>query len=94
MTVNKEDIIEDLNKIKDIVILADTEGGKQLVSLLVEDIVSNIDGLLNERHTASHTQLISMICDLKARLDMVRIITRAEHNEKFLKELLEETLAQ
>lgn len=94
MKASKEEIIEDLNKVKDLVILADTEGGKRLIEGLTIDIVADIDRLVDDRYALSHTDFITLACDVKAKLDIVRALKRAGKNEKFLKELLEETLAQ
>lgn len=88
----EEEIIEDIKKVTDLVTVANSPGGKQLVAVMVEDIVSNIEGLLAGRYTMTHMELVTSICDIKAKLDVVRVINRAESNEDFLKGLLAETL--
>lgn len=94
MTVNKEEVIEDLNKIKDIVILSETEGGKRLIETLTTDIIQDIERLIEGRMTFTHLdQFVSITCDIKAKLDVIRVLKRAKKNETFLKELLEDTLA-
>lgn len=94
MTVNKEDVIEDLNKIKDIVILSQTEGGKQFLKALTDDIVSIVNDIVTNREELTHLQFISKACDIKAKLEVARAIKKAPANEKFLKELLEDVIAQ
>jgi hypothetical protein len=94
MKVNKDEVIEDLNKIKDIVILSQTEAGKQFLSALTEDIIATINDMVVNREQLTHMQFISKACDIKAKLEIARAIKKAPANEKFLKELLEETLAQ
>lgn len=88
----EEEIIEDLKKVTDLVTVANSPGGKQLVAVMMEDIISNIEGLLAGRYTMTHMELVTSICDVKAKLDVVRVINRAESNEDFLKGLLAETL--
>jgi hypothetical protein len=83
---------EDINKVKDLVILADTEGGKVLIKTLTDDIISDIDRFVNYRSALSQFEFNSLACDIKAKLDVVRVLKRAQNNEKFLKELLEDTL--
>lgn len=88
----EEEIIEDLKKVTDLVTVANSPGGKQLVAVMMEDIISNIEALLAGRYTMTHMELVTSICDVKAKLDVVRVINRAESNEDFLKGLLAETL--
>lgn len=92
MKVDKEEVIEDLNKIKDIVILSQTEGGKQFLKALTDDIVSIVNDIVTNREDLTHLQFISKACDIKAKLEVARAIKKAPANEKFLKELLEDTL--
>ena len=89
-----EEIKEDLGKIKDLNILGETEGGKQLISTLMTDVVSSIDDLVSSRETLSHQGFIAIAWDIKTRLDVIRSITRAKKNKEFLEELLKEALAQ
>ena len=88
----KEDIIEDLDKVKDLVILADTEGGKRLIETLTEDIISSMENIIDNRHVYKQEQFVSVACDIKAKLDVVKVLKKAKENEKFLKELLQEAL--
>lgn len=88
----EEEIVEDLKKVTDLVTVANSPGGKQLVAVMMEDIISNIEALLAGRYTMTHMELVTSICDVKAKLDVVRVINRAESNEDFLKGLLAETL--
>lgn len=88
----EEEIVEDLKKVTDLVTVANSPGGKQLVAVMMEDIISNIEALLAGRYTMTHMEIVTSICDVKAKLDVVRVINRAESNEDFLKGLLAETL--
>jgi len=92
MKVNKDEVIEDLNKIKDIVILANTAGGKELIDTLVVDIVADITKIVEGRELLTHNQYITIASDIKAKLDVVKVLKKAPANEKFLKGLLEELL--
>lgn len=90
----KEIIEEDLKAIKDIVILSDTKGGQELVKGLTKDIVATLDSLADNRATLSLQEFVSLASDIKSKLDVVRVITRAKGNETFLKEELTEALKQ
>lgn len=92
MSVNKLEVIDDLNKIKDLVILADTEGGKRLIETLTEDIISSVENIIDNRHVYKQEQFVSIACDIKAKLDVVKVLKKAKENEKFLKELLQDAL--
>lgn len=92
--VKIEELKEDLSKIKDLNILGDTAGGKELVKVLVTDIITSIDDLVSNRETLSHQGFIAIACDIKTRLDVVRSITRAKKNKIFLEELLKEALQE
>lgn len=89
-----EEVTEDLKKIKDLTILNDTPGGKQLTSALTTDIISSIDQIIDGRSTLTLQEFIAIACDIKARLDVVRSIKRSKKNEQFLEELLADLLAQ
>jgi len=92
MTPNKKEVIEDLNKIKDVVILAETAGGKELADTLVVDIVADIVKIVEGREFLTHYQYITMASDIKAKLDVLKVLKKAPANEAYLKELLKEIL--
>jgi len=90
----KEEIQEDLKKIKDIVILSETEGGKALKTGLLKDIVDCVDNFVDNRDKLTHQEFIALACDIKSKLDVLRVLTRAKKNEKFLMEELKATLQE
>lgn len=95
MSKNKiEEIKEDLHTVQDLVVLSETKGGKQLINGLTEDILSSIEGMVNQRETLTIQGFVSFACDIKTKLDVVRAIKNAKTNENLLKELLNEVMAQ
>lgn len=69
-----------------------SEGGKILVDALVSDIFSAIDSLANNVQTLTHIEMVAIICKLKERLDIVKVLTGAKSHKEVCEELLEEEL--
>lgn len=84
-----EEIKEDLGKIKDIVVLAETKGGKVLVQSLVDDIISIVDVLCSKHKTLTLQEFTGLSAELKTKVDMAKVISNAKSNANFLKDLLE-----
>ena len=81
-----EDLKEQKSQLHAIKALGDTEGGKALVSLLVEDTVSCIHKLLpNEDNTA-------LVVKMHTNMELCGTILGAEANEEHLDELIKEAL--
>ncbi len=57
--------------------VANSEGGKVLITTHMSDVVSIVDALGAHYGTYSHAQLMSMCAEMKTKLDMVRTLTRA-----------------
>lgn len=89
-----EEIKKDLQSVVDLSVIAELEGGKQLIKGLTTDILSSIEGIVAGRDTYTLQQFIASACDIKTRLDMVRSITRAKDNKIFLEKELKEALAE
>lgn len=87
-----QEIKEDLETIQDMVVLGQTKGGKQLVKSLVKDVVSIIDTLCSQHRTLTEKEMIGLCAEMKSKIDVARVIDRAEGNANYLKELLEEAL--
>lgn len=94
MTINKEELQKELDEVKKLDVLADSEGGKLLVKALLTDIVNGIDSLTMSFSTATHIELISNIAKIKERLNIVRSLTRAKKNKEFLSDELRDLLEQ
>lgn len=87
-----EKLQDDLDNLKKLDVIADSEGGKVLIETLTKDIVSSIDSLCSNFQTASHIELIAVIAKIKERLNIIRVLTRAKENKEFLSKEIKEML--
>ena len=90
----EEELKDDIKKIKDVVVLGETKGGKQLMDGLTKDIISSIENLTDNRATLTLQEFVSLASDIKTKLDVVRVITRAKKNDQFLQTELKEALEE
>ena len=90
--INKDQTPPELKERKDqlhlIKAVGDTPGGKELVSLLLEDVVGSVHRLIGGADTTKE------ISDMRARLELVQLIRSAEENEKHLDTLIKEALSE
>lgn len=89
-----KDIADDLDKVAALSALTDTEGGKVLVESLIKDIMSDLDRISSGYKTLTNQEFIGIGASLKTNIDMVRVLSRAKENKKFLEELLEKELQE
>lgn len=87
-----EEIKEDLGAAKDLSTQALTPGGKALIKALSTDIISSIETLTTNRGTLTLQEFIAIACDIKARLDVARAMSKAKKNKQLLEEILKEAL--
>jgi len=73
---------------KDMEILASSKGGQILVSNLLKDIIATMETLGNKYTELSHTEFIAYSAGIKEKMDLIRVLTRAEKNREFLDEEL------
>jgi len=90
----KKEIEKDLDAVATISALSDMAGGKLLVKNLVIDIVSCVDTLCSKHKTLTMQEFISLCAEMKTKVDMTRVITRARKNKKYLETLLAEALKE
>ena len=84
-----QDLVEQAEALHEIKALYDQPGGKQLVSLLLKDVVSTVHLLANGN------QERDMLCErLKANLNLARLLIKAEENEQHLDDLIADALAE
>lgn len=94
---NQEKIAEvkkDLQAVTDLSVIAELDGGKQLLKGLTIDIISAVESIVAGRDSFTLQQFIATACDIKTRLDIVRSITRAKDNKTFLEKELKDALAE
>ena len=81
-------LAEEKEQLHSIKALGDTDGGKALVSLLVTDIVGSMHHLINGSDHVQH------IAEMKARMELAKLIINAEASEEHLDTLIEEALRE
>ncbi len=91
-TLDPEEIKKDIEQVEDIVVLADSKGGKKLLDSLTEDITNTLNKLCDSFGSMSDKELVSHLSFIKANLDLARVISKAKSNKKYLEELLTEAL--
>lgn len=92
---NKIDSIRlDLSRASDLALLAQSEGGQELVRALLDDIATAIDLLGMSAATATHVQMIELAVKLRERVALYRVLEGAEYNQSFLITVLKESLVK
>ena len=66
-------------------VVGDTEGGKALIDYLVGQIMGTI-------HRLANSDADPLCAHLQANMNLLRVLLKAEDNEKMLDEVLEEAL--
>lgn len=89
-TNNKEEIEKDLQDILAINILSESEGGKLLIKGLKADIVSLVEIMVEKRNIFNLQEYTATACDIKSKLDVVKVLNKSKSNREFLEELLKE----
>lgn len=72
--------------------LHDSEGGQILIDGLVSDVIGAMESLMINVSDLSHIQLVSLICKMKERVDLIKVITGAKARKNTYKDLLTEEL--
>lgn len=88
------DLAEQFDTNHELKALADTEGGKQLVELLLKDVVATVGNIAGNRAKWSLAEFQAAGADLDTKLNLLRVITRAKENEQFLDEMIADALAE
>lgn len=89
-----EEMQKDLKKFSSLEAVSLSEGGKILIESLIVDIVNSVDTLGNRYGDMSIQQFVSICAEMKSKLDLVRVLTRAKKNKLDLKDLIAETLQE
>ena len=88
------DLAEQADKLQDIKALGDTNGGKELVKLLLTDVVNNVRKLSNNYSSYTQQEFIAACATMKANTDLAKLITSAEGNLEYLDEEIARLLAE
>jgi len=84
------DTEEELNKVKSIIILGNSDGGKVLKDKLNSDIDGIISTLTHIYQSATHIELISLLSDLNAKKQLLATLEGAKESEEILKQELKQ----
>lgn len=87
-----KDISDDLKKVSAIEALSTSEGGIVLIKGLAQDVITDLNKLSSNFSTYTLQEFIGIGASLKTNIEMIRVLSKANSNKKFLEELLEETL--
>lgn len=85
-----QDLVNEADKLHDIKALYDTDGGKQIVQLLLKDVVSTVHTITN----AEPEKMPQLAERLKANLNLVKLFVKAGENEEHLDNLIADALAE
>ena len=88
------DIAEQADQLQELKALYDTDGGKVLVKLLVQDAINSVHMLRGSYRTATHTELITMIAALDAHLSTAQLLLSAKDGVAILDAELDEALRE
>ena len=86
------DLAEQFDTVHDLKALYDTNGGKQLVSLLLQDMSSAVHKIASQRSTLSLLEFQSLASDIDTKLNLAKLLINAKANEDFLEEQIQEAL--
>jgi len=85
-----QDLVTEADKLHDIKALSETEGGKQIIQLLLKDVVSTVHTITS----AEPKDMPQLAERLKANLNLVRLLVKAGENEAHLDSLIADALAE
>lgn len=88
------DLVAQADQMQDLKAVADTPGGKQLVKLLLTDVVSAVNRLESSYKTATHTELIAICAQLSSSLTLAKLLLRSKENMELLDKELENVLSE
>jgi len=87
-------LAEQAAKLHTLKALADTDGGKELVGLLIKDVLYCVGTLRGQYKTASHMELVATIASMDAHLATAQLLLNSKDNLKIVDDQLEEALRE
>ena len=87
-------LLADSENAHDLKVLFESDGGKLLVSALLQDIINAVDKIAGSYQTATHQELMSYAATLSTNLNLIRSLGRASENEAAIEEMIKEHLAE
>jgi hypothetical protein len=89
-----QDLVLQADSLQDLKVLYDTDGGKQLVKLLLGDVVSCVRQLSSTYRTAPDIELRSIIAKMDTSLTTAALLFNAKEGIDILDQELEEALRE
>lgn len=88
--INEEELKADIQQASDLAAIASMKGGKYLKELLAKDIGNALDRMLVNRASFTHNEFVAAASDIKSKLDLVKLLTRADDNKAALEAILKD----
>lgn len=85
-----EDLLNEINRLKSILIVSQTEAGKAVLESLKQDVVNITDKLVRIYTTATHIELLGEIARLESTQNLIKSFTTTEEDIKVLTDELKE----
>lgn len=85
---------EKADKLHDFKALYDTNGGKELVALLEQEIDNKVSKLSSQHQELNHQQMVAICAGIQACRDIVRLLQTAENGVKNADEQLKEAMEE
>lgn len=90
----KEEMHKDLDTASALEAVAISKGGIIIQESLVSDIVGLVGTLASKYKGATQLELVGLCADLKTKLDILRVLSRAGKNKDFLLESIGDALKE
>jgi hypothetical protein len=88
------DLAEQADKLQDIKALADTNGGKEIIKLLLTDAVNAMRKMSTNYATYTHSDFIAQCATINANVSLAKLLINSKDNLEYLDEQIAELLAQ
>lgn len=86
------EMMGELGKFMSLDAFRDSEGGKLLVSGLLDDVLGAVETLANNNAKLTHIEFVALACRMKERLDIVRALNGAKSNRIVLQRAVKELM--
>lgn len=87
-----QEILTDLEKAKEILSVAQSDGGKRIVKSLASDAISALDYFSRGAGTLTHQEFIARSAELRTTMALLRLLMNAKENTDSINSILESEL--
>jgi len=92
--MNSKEIKKELDRVKSISVLANSDGGKILVKSFHKDIINDMDKLAYNYASLTHIEMIAICANLRTKLSLLRTFNNSKKNQEIAEKDLEESLKE